>query len=115
MHIRGDNLEGVTITGENDESAEVLNITTDSEEVLITGDETGLHGLIDEDKDGTFEKEITDSEVASGTCGDNLTYTVKGTENNLTLTINGSGEMYDFDSSSIPWKEYAGQIKSLNI
>lgn len=61
LHIRGYNLEGVTITGESDASAEALNITTDSEEVLITGDETGLHSLIDENKDGTFEKEITNA------------------------------------------------------
>ncbi|MCD7748399.1 MAG: leucine-rich repeat protein, partial [Firmicutes bacterium] len=48
---------------------------------------------------------------ASGTCGDNLTWTlVDGT-----LTISGTGEMYDYDEGTTPWQEYRESITSVVI
>ena len=38
--------------------------------------------------------------IASGTCGDNLTWTLTDSG---TLTISGTGEMYDYDSIPGPW------------
>ena len=38
--------------------------------------------------------------IASGTCGDNLTWTLTDSG---TLTISGTGEMYDYDSRPIAW------------
>ncbi len=60
--------------------------------------------------------------TASGTCGDNLTWTLE----NGTLTISGTGEMTDFSTSlnpdgsgtmitSAPWGEYYETIKSVVI
>lgn len=50
------------------------------------------------------------SKIASGTCGDNLTWQLF---DNGTLDINGTGEMYDFNrfadegaDNAIPWKNY---------
>lgn len=59
------------------------------------------------------------SKIASGTCGDNLTWILY---DNGTLDISGTGEMYDFNRFSdegsddaIPWKNYRQQIKSVKI
>lgn len=54
------------------------------------------------------------SEVASGTCGDNLTWVLT---DDGTLTISGTGDMYDYKSSSIPWERYLilDSIKSVII
>lgn len=54
--------------------------------------------------------------IASGTCGDSLTWTLADTG---TLTISGTGEMYDFyyDNGvwTNPWMSYAGDIKKVLI
>ncbi len=47
-------------------------------------------------------------EILSGTCGDNLTWTVGPTGDNPlnqinTLTISGTGDMYDYESGEAPW------------
>ena len=54
--------------------------------------------------------------TAGGTCGDNLTWTL---DSNGTLTISGTGEMYDygnlFDRTTAPWEKYYSSIKSAVI
>ena len=46
----------------------------------------------------------------SGTCGDNLTWSIKGN----TLTISGTGDMYDFDrTNTAPWDNYAKSITNV--
>lgn len=54
--------------------------------------------------------------TASGTCGDNLTWTLSGS----TLTIDGTGKMDDYgyfenNYSPTPWFEYSGSIESIII
>ena len=50
----------------------------------------------------------------SGTCGDNLTWTLD--TNTGRLIINGSGEMYDWISgSSVPWYSYRSYIEKVRI
>ena len=51
--------------------------------------------------------------IASGTCGDNLTWKyLDGNE----LVIEGTGEMYNYSSNpAAPWSSYSGSIKSVNI
>ena len=51
---------------------------------------------------------------ASGTCGDNLTWTLTA---DGTLTISGSGEMnsYLYADQVIPWGEYSKQITTVKI
>ena len=48
--------------------------------------------------------------VASGTCGDNLTWTL---DDNSTLTISGTGKMYDY--SEAPWYTYSSSITTAII
>ena len=50
--------------------------------------------------------------VDGGTRGSNLTWTL---DNEGTLTIDGTGEMYDYGYSSIPWYFYRASIKSVVI
>ena len=50
--------------------------------------------------------------IASGTCGDNLTWTLTDSG---TLTISGTGEMYDPYSRPIGWMSYIGDIKKVLI
>ena len=53
------------------------------------------------------------SEVASGTCGDNLTWTLY---DNGKLTISGTGAMTNFSSmSSVPWYNMRYSIITVNI
>ena len=47
----------------------------------------------------------------SGTCGDNVRWAFDGT----TLTISGSGAMYDYEYNTSPWKDSAGSIKSVVV
>ena len=56
---------------------------------------------------------IIASAATSGTCGDNLTWTL---DNNGTLTISGTGEMDTWDSSSnVPWYSNRDSIKNVII
>lgn len=49
---------------------------------------------------------------ASGRCGDNLTWSLSGD----TLTISGTGAMYDFSESTMsPWYEYRDQIAAVRF
>lgn len=51
--------------------------------------------------------------IASGTCGDNLTWTLD--ENGL-LTISGTGEMTNYLSGDAPWYEYSSrQLRTVEI
>ena len=62
---------------------------------------------------------------ASGTCGDNLTWSYDGstTSNNFRnkLTINGTGDMYDYSYSygtslsTAPWSSFSKFIKEIEI
>ncbi len=52
-------------------------------------------------------------EVASGTCGENLTWVL---DSDNVLTISGTGEMTNFSNySSIPWNDHKGNITKLVI
>ena len=51
--------------------------------------------------------------VASGTCGDNLTWELTNVGR---LVIEGEGEMYDFSSGELaPWDEYKEVIRAISI
>ena len=45
-----------------------------------------------------------DGVIASGTCGDNLTWVI---DEEWTLTISGEGEMMDYAAHCAPWNKYA--------
>ena len=63
---------------------------------------------------GTLTWEAYDNadsgEVASGTCGVNLTWTLDAEG---TLTISGEGAMYDYSSGTAPWSGHKNQILSV--
>ena len=48
-----------------------------------------------------------------GTFSDNLTWNFDSSTE--TLTISGTGEMWNFDSSSVPWSGILNQIKQVEI
>ena len=58
---------------------------------------------------------IGDNTVNSGTCGDNLTWTL----DHEVLSISGTGKMYDYNcrdwETDAPWFEYNSQIKSVTV
>ena len=57
-------------------------------------------------------------QVASGSCGDHLTWLLTQHEYDdfYTLTISGEGDMYDYgDPSVCPWNSYAEQIQEVVI
>ena len=68
-------------------------------------------GIIEDDTDETDYSEAKMEIVASGTCRDNLTWTLDGEG---TLTISGSGEM-NFYSYGKPWEDYSASIKTVII
>ena len=54
---------------------------------------------------------VIKSEIASGTCGENLTWAFE----NGVLTIDGEDSMMDYDADDAPWKNYRGDITSVVI
>ena len=59
-----------------------------------------------------FQLEVHAVTVASGTCGDNLTWTL---DDAGLLTISGTGDMYDYSQDSVPWAEYREIIQSVTL
>ena len=57
---------------------------------------------------------ITSNAVTlSGTCGDNVTWSYD--TSTYTLTISGTGAMYDFEYNNRPWGDFKGVIKKVVI
>lgn len=67
--VTGDNLSDVTICGNNDETEEIK-FSTDEDSVLITESGDGVAALVDEDKDGVFETDISNTEEHVHTYGE---------------------------------------------
>lgn len=56
---------------------------------------------------------FADNIIASGTCGDNLTWEI---DESGTLAINGSGELYDYKfTADVPWNRYVNEIRSVTL
>ena len=56
---------------------------------------------------------FSETTVASGTCGDNLTWTL---DSEGTLTVSGTGEMYDYTGTSTDvWHEYRAIVTNVKI
>ncbi len=55
------------------------------------------------------------SGIISGTCGANLTWTLTLADN--TLTISGTGDMYNYlwGANPLPWEQYRSYINTVNI
>ena len=85
---------------------------------LPTDDSGELSGELSGDEDSgepdagmSGEAGTRAAEVASGTCGDNLSWILDASG---TLTVTGTGEMYDYpDVLAAPWSDYLRQITAL--
>ena len=77
-----------------------------------TGIETGFQAV------NLFQVELTkktaaESVIATGECGENLTWTLDGSG---TLTIDGTGDMEDYSiSKRAPWEVYYNSINTIVI
>ena len=59
-----------------------------------------------------------DNVIDSGTCGangDNVTWTLTGTEDDMTLTISGTGKMNDYVYIDHPWNEFGKNIRKVVV
>ena len=64
----------------------------------------------------TINAYATESVLAEGMCGYSLSWKITGNENERTLTISGSGNMYDYtDASATPWAGYTKEIQKIVI
>ncbi len=100
-------------------SAEESMTETVSEEENSEGDTALVEEIVEvEDADNVGEDILTDSEVLTGQCGDNLTWTIE----DGTLTISGTGEMWDYGTedhyeigaqTNVPWWEYKNIISGI--
>ena len=57
-----------------------------------------------------YKEEI---DIITNKCGDNLSWSYD--DNSQTLTISGSGNMYDYDFFTDPWSDYKEQIQNINF
>ncbi len=60
-----------------------------------------------------FSLELIVPDKYSGTCGDNLTWTLDTTTG--VLDISGTGDMYNYNYTSAPWYSYRSNIKNVVI
>ena len=54
----------------------------------------------------------TSESISSGTCGENLTWVLTA---DGTLTISGTGAMYDYEYMEAPWYSYLGDVSAVVI
>ncbi len=95
---------------ETEDADEAAEEETAAEEVEETAEETED---TDEPTVASEEDIATASTVASGTCGDNLTWVLDG---NGLLTISGTGNMADWSlASGAPWYNYTNSIVSVTV
>ena len=64
----------------------------------------------EEPADEPAEEPATDG-AKSGKCGDNVNWSLSGS----TLTISGTGDMYNYDALSYPWRDDHSSIKTIII
>ncbi|MCD8158323.1 MAG: leucine-rich repeat domain-containing protein [Clostridiales bacterium] len=113
-------------TAEETESAVLTDDQVTSGAAVIETVETDEETAVEEDietaaesetaNDSAFTEEIISADFSeSGSCGDNLTYTYDS--DTYTLTISGTGDMYDYESypDYAPWYTLKSKITSVII
>ena len=98
----------VSAFAENEEAAE---------EVLTAEElpESGAEPIAEEPAEDPAAETVTTDDavaIASGTCGENLTWTL---DDAGVLTISGTGAMEEYESGSIPWYDYREDICTVII
>ena len=56
-----------------------------------------------------------DTVIDSGSCGNNLSWVITGTDTDMVLTISGTGEMANYSENTIPWASKRSKIKKLIV
>lgn len=62
--------------------------------------------------DANYYAQFIKDAVSNGTCGDNLKWVLS---NSGVLTISGTGDMYDYTSTTMPWYDYNADIAEVVI
>ena len=97
-----DEEEAAESEDEDDTSAEI----TETIEPHVIEEEV----VTDEDNEAVLDGGVVDS----GTCGENVTWTLTGSSDDLTLTFSGSGKM-DYDGYNNPWGSRSEKIKTVIV
>lgn len=99
--------KSITWSSSNNEVAAVENGT-----VTAVGKGSAVIKAVTADGNKTAECTVTVTEPESGNkCGDSLTWNL---DTDGTLTVNGTGDMYDYsESNPAPWKDSIDQIKKI--
>ena len=106
-----------------EETVDVEEIAGEQDKSVYSGNasaeiaESEIPSVIDEDvviEEGK-EAELAENMLDSGTCGENATWMLTGTEHELTLTISGSGKMDDYDGIDNPWGSRSKKIKTVIV
>ena len=91
-------------------------VTVPAETVTEPTEESTVPTEEEETTPEFVSSDVAMATVASGTCGDNLTWML---DDGGTLTISGTGEMADFSSGNggykIPWGAYDDEITKIDI
>ncbi len=83
-----------------------------AEETYLTAEFLAEYPMSQTDYDPAGEQE-PENYIASGTCGDNLTWALS---ENGTLTISGTGEMYDYsEADDVPWDDYRYSMNAIVV
>lgn len=91
-------------------------IVTVNENGLITAVSGGCANVRAVTEDGQKAFCVVTVVANEGPCGENLTWSLSGTDSNMVLTISGSGEMTDYDSVlDAPWYGNSQNIKEIQL
>lgn len=88
-------------------------VATVSSNGLVTAISAGSTNIIcrSEKDDGTLDIAIITVEPSHGACGDDLTWRFE----NPTLSIRGTGVMYNYALGSAPWYSYSDRITTITL
>lgn len=99
--IMNDDAEFDSLSDDNEINGDHENLDMGvSSEAAVEGDEIKEDVLSEQRDEENVSSEVALSTVTSGTCGENLTWTL---DDAGTLTINGTGEMVDYNYQGGPW------------
>jgi len=91
---------------------DVKNSSEESSEVAVEEKETQPELIESSEEEQTVSSDAANDVVASGTCGDNLTWTL---DEEGILTISGTGYMESFYLSVAPWYDFKESISTVII
>ena len=100
-----------------EEDEEEVTESEDGDEVSAEVTETVEPLMIEEEAVTSEENEagLAGDVVDSGKCGPYATWTLTGSDDNLTLTISGSGDMYYYSEPDNPWATKRSKIKTVIV